>query len=162
MNVVHNVDISQFSKLYVNVGRGAPFAVERGLRRAGRMTVQRLKARTLQLRKVDLRQVLEGWRWSLVKQGSTLRLDVGNAASHAVYVEFGRRPGRPPPSQALEGWARRKLGNARLAFVVARAIGRRGIAKTPLLTDPAFARRMREAVSTEVHKEMGMLWGRRA
>jgi len=48
--------------------------------------------------------------------------------AYAVPVEFGRRKGaRMPPPNALRGWARRKLGNPNLAFVVARAIARRGI-----------------------------------
>ena len=45
-------------------------------------------------------------------------------------VEFGRRPGRMPPwgpGSALELWVRRKRGGSlRAAFLIARAIGRRG------------------------------------
>ncbi len=47
-------------------------------------------------------------------------------------VEDGRRPGRPPPSSALVPWVGSKLGvppgpeRERVAYVVARAIGRRG------------------------------------
>ena len=48
--------------------------------------------------------------------------------AYAMPVEFGRRKGaRMPPPNALRGWARRKGGNPNLAFVVARAIARRGI-----------------------------------
>ena len=48
--------------------------------------------------------------------------------AYAKPVEFGRRKGaRMPPPNALRGWARRKLGNPNLAFVLARAIARRGI-----------------------------------
>ena len=47
------------------------------------------------------------------------------------FAESGRRPGRMPPPQALEAWVGTKLGipvNQRkgVAFLVARAIGRRG------------------------------------
>ena len=45
---------------------------------------------------------------------------------YARYVEFGRRPGKFPPRGPIELWARRKLGDASLWFVVARAIARRG------------------------------------
>jgi hypothetical protein len=50
---------------------------------------------------------------------------------HMPALEFGRRPGRMPPPQALEGWVRRKMGVSgrdvrRVAFLVARRIGRRG------------------------------------
>lgn len=45
-------------------------------------------------------------------------------------VEFGRRPGRMPPwgpGSALELWVRRKRGGGlQAAFLIARAIGRRG------------------------------------
>jgi len=39
----------------------------------------------------------------------------------------------PPPSGDLRAWARRKLGDERLAFVVARAIKRRGFRAQPYL-----------------------------
>ena len=43
-------------------------------------------------------------------------------------MEHGRRPGRRmPPPRALFGWLRRHGIDQRAAFVVARAIGRRGI-----------------------------------
>jgi hypothetical protein len=42
-------------------------------------------------------------------------------------VEHGRRPGRMPPRRPIELWVNRKLGEGRaVAFLVARAIGRRG------------------------------------
>lgn len=42
-------------------------------------------------------------------------------------VETGRRPGAPPPISAILPWVQRKLGGDRqVAFLVARAIGRRG------------------------------------
>lgn len=65
---------------------------------------------------------------------------VGSVNPYFIIIEEGRRPGaRQPPSVALQGWVRRKL---RLidprqvraaAYLIARAIGRRGIpAKRPL------------------------------
>ena len=49
------------------------------------------------------------------------------APVHMIIQDRGRRPGAPPPpSSALEGWRRRK-GIAVPAFVLARAIGRKGI-----------------------------------
>ncbi len=44
-----------------------------------------------------------------------------------VSVEHGRRPGRMPPRRPIELWVNRKLGEGRaVAFLIARAIGRRG------------------------------------
>ena len=51
---------------------------------------------------------------------------------YGLPVEYGRRPGKQPPTAAIELWVVRKLGvpagrEARsVAFVIARAIGRHG------------------------------------
>lgn len=69
-------------------------------------------------------------------QGGTLRGVVGPSVRYGLYVERGRRPGRPPPVAALAGWARRHGVNP---YVVARAIGRRGTRAAPFLL-PAYER----------------------
>ena len=62
------------------------------------------------------------------KVGSTLK-----GEEYPMVMEFGRRPGATmPPPQALERWVHLQLGVSveeapRVAFLVARAIGRRGI-----------------------------------
>lgn len=68
--------------------------------------------------------------------GANLRGVVGPSVRYGLYVERGRRPGRPPPVAALAGWARRHGVNP---YVVARAIGRRGIRAAPFLM-PAYER----------------------
>lgn len=88
----------------------------------------------------------KGWKIENVKSGAV----VYNDAPHALYVELGRRPGKPPPVEAIIGWLRVKgirdtstkkatgqrrgkkgrflRSNARgIAFLIARAIGRRGL-----------------------------------
>ncbi len=63
--------------------------------------------------------------------------EVRSIATYAAPVEFGRLPGKMPPVDAIEYWVRRKLGitgdrEARsAAYVIARAIGRKG-------TKPAY------------------------
>lgn len=52
--------------------------------------------------------------------------------SYAQYVHDGRKPGSPPPTAAVAGWARKKGLNP---YLVARAIGRRGIKGRPFFTD---------------------------
>lgn len=60
---------------------------------------------------------------------------VGTTFTDLVYgavMEFGRKPGKAPPTAALLPWVRRKMGVAKdkaegVAFVVARSIGRKGI-----------------------------------
>jgi|SRR5215831_3306510 len=50
-------------------------------------------------------------------------------AAYANVMEMGRTAGRaPPPVSALTGWLRRHGVSEEYAYVVARAIGRRGIA----------------------------------
>lgn len=56
--------------------------------------------------------------------------------AYAPYVEYGRPPGKQPPLKALEGWAKRH-GLQGLEFVIARAIGERGVKPQPFLR-PAF------------------------
>jgi len=58
---------------------------------------------------------------------------VWNSTPYAAPVEYGRRPGaKPPPVRALEPWVEKVLQVApnrvrSVAFLVAKAIGRRGI-----------------------------------
>jgi hypothetical protein len=56
---------------------------------------------------------------------------VSNPVEHAIYAERGRGPGKIPPLAPIELWVRRVLGipapeSKQVAFLVARAIGRRG------------------------------------
>lgn len=53
-------------------------------------------------------------------------------ADYASYVEFPTKP-HFPPVDALRDWAAKFLGDARLAFVVARAISRRGTYAHPFM-----------------------------
>ncbi|MGH7459834.1 MAG: hypothetical protein ACREMA_02250 [Longimicrobiales bacterium] len=75
---------------------------------------------------------------------------VGSPLAHVLVLDRGRRPGAPPPpSDALELWVRRRMGVTdiaeaqRVAFLVARAIGRRGTKALHI-----FDRAVRESQST--------------
>jgi|AKVG01.1.fsa_nt_gi HK97 gp10 family phage protein len=63
-------------------------------------------------------------------------IKIGSEADQASPMEFGTRPFFPPPDE-LRGWARRKLGDADLAYPVARSISETGIEEQPYLR-PAF------------------------
>lgn len=53
---------------------------------------------------------------------------VGSPLIHVLVMEEGRRPGAtPPPVGPIQGWLSRHGMDAKLAFAVARAIGRRGM-----------------------------------
>lgn len=52
-------------------------------------------------------------------------------------VEFGRKPGKMPPIDAIERWAQLKLSTSGLGFVIARKIGRKGTKANPFVK-PAY------------------------
>jgi len=69
-------------------------------------------------------------------ESSRITGEVGSSLVYASVLEEGRNPwpgAMPPPSGDLRTWVRRKLGDERLAFVVARAIKRRGFRAQPYL-----------------------------
>lgn len=58
----------------------------------------------------------------------------GPATSYARVVHEGRRPGAtPPPVAPIARWLKRKGRDPRLAYVVARSIGKRGVKGRPFL-----------------------------
>lgn len=61
-------------------------------------------------------------------------------ADYASFVEFGTRP-HFPPIEALRDWCAKFLGDESLAFVVARAISRRGTLAHPFM-GPALLQNM--------------------
>lgn len=75
----------------------------------------------------------------------------GAQAPYALYVEEGTRP-HFPPRAPIELWARRVLGNAKLWFVIARAISRRGTRARHMFRDamavvrPSIEPRLRAAL----------------
>lgn len=81
--------------------------------------------------------------------GTGLEGKVGPSVAYGLYVELGRRPGKMPPLRAIEGWARRHGINP---FLVARAIGRKGIKAQPFLI-PAFEKNQRRI--TELFASVG-------
>lgn len=95
-------------------------------------------------------------------EGNRIIGEVGSGLVYASVLEEGRNPWQgamPPPSGDLKTWARRKLGDERLSFVVARAIKQRGFYAQPYLK-PAllgatpriqsiFRTRILEALQTE-------------
>lgn len=62
--------------------------------------------------------------------GTALELTgkVMSVEEHMVVLELGRRPGaKPPPTGPIRAWLARHGSDPKLAFVVARAIGKRGM-----------------------------------
>ena len=72
--------------------------------------------------------------------GADLTGRIGPAVAYGIVIERGRRPGaKPPPVGALRPWALRRGIPEGALFVIARAIGRRGLKARPFLA-PALER----------------------
>lgn len=56
---------------------------------------------------------------------------------YAKSIEYGRKPGKRPPSDPIEKWARLKLGKSGMGFVIAKKIGQRGTKAQPFF-EPAL------------------------
>lgn len=74
--------------------------------------------------------------------GSMMKAIVGTNCGYGFYVEKGTSP-HWPPRGPIELWAKRVLGDEKLAFVVARAIAERGTDPQPYLY-PAYESALRE------------------
>lgn len=93
------------------------------------------------------------------QEGERLVGEVGSGLPYADVVERGRATGWFPPVDALKLWARRRLGNERLSFVVGRAIKRRGFKAQPYLVPAVeaagprvqliFLKRIQDAIQAE-------------
>lgn len=121
-----------------------------GLRNAERAAPQELAGamtRSLSLVQSEAARNLGGY--GLQRMAGSLSADVRQGpgavtgtltvAHPGFWVERGRRPGKQPPIAAIRGWA---LERGLVPFLVARAIGRRGIRPRPFLR-PAFDRNRR-------------------
>ncbi len=96
---------------------------------------------------------------NLLKSGNIkrerLKKEIIYSAPYSEVPEFGRTSGKPMYSGWLEGWVKRKLGIRkpseikRVAFLIARAITKRGIEATPYLR-PAIEQANSEFGFTEV------------
>lgn len=69
----------------------------------------------------------------------------GAASGYAVYLHEGTGPnvGQPPfmpPVEPFREWAKRVLGDERLGFVIARAVGARGLGPRKYLERPLMRR----------------------
>ena len=72
--------------------------------------------------------------YAITGSGANLQSKIGPSVAWGIVIEQGRRPGaKPPPVKALQPWARRHGIPDGRVFLIARAIGRRGIKARPFL-----------------------------
>lgn len=155
--IVRTISLQQWAReLRALEGRFASVAAK-GLRAAGMRAVALLQERSNE-GPFDTGAYRRGWR----SEVGEMKLTVSNAMPYSGVIEEGRRPGaRMPPPQVLLPWVRRKLkATAReapsVAFLVARAIGRRGLPGHHVLrgASPEIERFVAEEVGHSVREAL--------
>jgi len=71
-----------------------------------------------------------------------------------IAMETGRAPGKTPPINELKRWARLKLGDERLAFVVARKIGEQGTKLYRTKRPKRIMRAFQKVIRTDLSKRI--------
>lgn len=83
----------------------------------------------------------DAWRAKRMRQGSRMGIFIFNTTAQGPIVEYGRKPGKMPPVQAIRKWLQVKFSlpyrrARRLAWPIAKAIKRDGIpARAVLFSD---------------------------
>jgi hypothetical protein len=115
--------LKEITKLYRSAPEKTLRYTKEALQRSGDLlvenTIDQIKAKGL----VDRGKMAQATRTYPI---GPLQQVVEVDAKYAPGLEEGSEPHMPPIVE-LKGWARRKLGNEKLAYVVARSIARKGI-----------------------------------
>ena len=100
---------------------------------AGRETLNELRTQTIQSGAIASFSFLRSIEKLYERQGVVEAWRVGSALPYAPFVNYGRKPGKRPPIEAILKWValkpvRTSDKDARsVAFAIATAIGKRGI-----------------------------------
>ncbi len=139
----------------------------RGKPKAVRWAVAKRMAREAQIIARDMKRLYPKATSQLV---NSVRADatgemeyvIGPHMEHAWYVEKGRKAGRMPPVAKIMRWAQTKglivRGDRRTAFLIARAIGRRGIEPRPVVTQADNLRAWRAQVERGLAQAAKEAW----
>lgn len=128
----------------------------RGVLSGAKRCLAYIQKRTRDAKAVDTGAYLRAWKAEPTDAGA----HVYNAAPYSPIIEYGRRSGaRQPPVAALISWVKHKLGikdeEARsVAFLIARAIGRRGLPARRIATAPEAITEMTKIVGDEIQHEI--------
>lgn len=154
--MAHKMSLPDWVEWQKKLGAKFKKAVVRGLDSGGARSVLYLQNETSKAGAFDRGGFKRGWRYQLVRD--PMGVKIYNSTPYASVIEEGRRPNRrPPPSDALVPWVRRKLGVSRkeaksVAYVVARAIGERGIPGKHILKTASA--NIAKLIVTEVQNEL--------
>lgn len=164
---VLRMDARQFASYHKRLAQQFKPAVMRGVRAGAARCVTYLVEQTRGAASANPAGKGTG---GAVNSGSFLRLWrsfplpdgalVTNTSPYGPIIEYGRRPGaKMPPLLAIGLWLQRRLGlsaaDARSrAFLVARAIKRRGLIGRRIMTSDASRQRQLELIHAEVVHEL--------
>lgn len=153
MTITVNVPPSKLGRFESVMSKEIRPHLEQALRTTGTQSIARLRGASISIRAVGWFQ--EGWR---MKELGRLRVQVYNAAAHAIFVEKGRRPGaKPPPYEPIRRWLIVKGGDPAAAPMVAKAIGRRGIRPRKVMTSPGWQDWAAQNFATNIDRTMTAL-----
>jgi hypothetical protein len=163
---VINISLAQLPGQYRKLGTRLPAAARRGALRGALRAVQTLQRATGLVPPaspygatgaVNTGFYKRAWKYEALPDGAR----VFNAAGYASVIEYGRRPGRFPPTAAIVDWAQRRLGLSReeakrAAFPIARAIAKRGLQPRRTMTDqlPGIEKDFFEELLKELDREL--------
>jgi hypothetical protein len=106
---------------------------------------------------VNTGNYLRAWKARATENGAV----VENESPAASIIEYGRRPGKMPPRDAIARWAQRRLGlkedDAKgIAFVIGRAIKARGLKARNVLSGATeeLAKIILQETEREIKKEL--------
>lgn len=91
-------------------------------------------------------------------QGEEVAFDVIAERDYGIYVEYGRGPGKQPPPDVIRAWVKRRLGldgteADSAAYLIGRAIGKRGIAGAYFLREGAESINV-DQLAREIEEEL--------
>lgn len=153
--VRYHVRPEDLGKRLLKRARALPQEMARGYKAATRYSLMSLRMRTIAARKVDTGAMLRGWAADTQNTGGDLLVTLHNESPHHVNVEKGRRAGAAmPPYKPIAAWALRKFGSTGPAWAIMRAIAKRGIRPTKIMTSVAFRRKARELYRRETTKAL--------
>jgi|SRR5262245_3484470 len=105
-------------------------AIERAHEQSGRETVNELRGGILDAGAVASFSGLRSIEKQFTERGAIKAWLVGSQLNYAPFAfEYGRRPGKQPPVEAILKWMAFKgiPGDRGTAFIIARAIGKHGV-----------------------------------
>lgn len=108
-------------------------ALDKAHEQSARETVNELRTQTIQSGAIASFSFLRSIEKVYERQGAIQAWRIGSALPYAPFVNYGRKPGRRPPVDAIVKWLALKPVDTggrdirQVAFAIATAIGKRGV-----------------------------------